>query len=233
LNQIRKRLTYANVMSSIAVFLLLGGATAFAAGHLGKNTVGTKQLKKNAVTTAKIKKNAVNAAKIKAGSVDGSKLGAGAVTGEKLANDAVTTEKIANDAVTGDKVKESSLSEVPSANKANNATTAGSATFAESANPEVFAKVNTDGTVDGANSKGLTDADVTNPGAGVYCITVPSFTPRGAQATTQFGGSGGTTAQVTIGGTGNCPFPEVQVLTWSGGSTPTAGNLTFYVMLYH
>ena len=30
--QIRKRLTYANVMSSIAVFLVLGGATAFAAG---------------------------------------------------------------------------------------------------------------------------------------------------------------------------------------------------------
>jgi hypothetical protein len=61
--QIRKRLTYANVMSSIAVFLILGGATAFAA--LGKNSVGSKQLKKNAVTAAKIKKNAVTAAKIK------------------------------------------------------------------------------------------------------------------------------------------------------------------------
>lgn len=42
---IRKRLTYANVMSSIAVFLVLGGATALAAG-LAKNSVGTKQLKK-------------------------------------------------------------------------------------------------------------------------------------------------------------------------------------------
>ena len=44
-------------------FLLGGGA--YAAGHLGKNTVGTKQLKKNAVTTAKIKKEAVTAAKVK------------------------------------------------------------------------------------------------------------------------------------------------------------------------
>jgi hypothetical protein len=60
---IRKRLTYANVMSSIAVFLVVGGATAFAA--LGKNTVGTRQLKKNAVNSAKIKKNAVNSAKVK------------------------------------------------------------------------------------------------------------------------------------------------------------------------
>ena len=40
-NQIRKRLTYANVMSSLAVFLVLGGATAFAA--LSKNSVGSKR----------------------------------------------------------------------------------------------------------------------------------------------------------------------------------------------
>jgi hypothetical protein len=74
LKQIRKRLTYANVMSSIAVFLVVGGATAFAAGHLGKNTVGTKQLKTNAVTTAKIKNGAVTGAKVKAGSLSGSAL---------------------------------------------------------------------------------------------------------------------------------------------------------------
>jgi hypothetical protein len=54
LSRIRKRLTYANVMSSIAVFLVLGGATAFAATELGKSTVGTKQLKKEAVTPAKL-----------------------------------------------------------------------------------------------------------------------------------------------------------------------------------
>jgi len=73
--KIRKRLTYANVMSSIAVFLVIGGATAFAA--LGKNTVGTKQLKKNAVTTAKIKKNAVNGSKVKDGSLTGSDINLG------------------------------------------------------------------------------------------------------------------------------------------------------------
>ena len=44
---------YANVMSTLCFFLLLGGGAAYAAGHLGKNAVGTKQLKKNAVTTAK------------------------------------------------------------------------------------------------------------------------------------------------------------------------------------
>jgi hypothetical protein len=57
-------LTYANVMSSIAVFLVLGGA-AFAASQLPKNSVGSKQLKKNAVITSKIKKDAVTGAKVK------------------------------------------------------------------------------------------------------------------------------------------------------------------------
>jgi len=79
MKQIRKRLTYANVMSSIAVFLLLGGATALAAGKLGKNSVGTKQLKNNAVTTAKIKNNAVTGAKIKNGTVTGTKINLGSL----------------------------------------------------------------------------------------------------------------------------------------------------------
>lgn len=216
MKQINKRLTYANVMSSIAVFLILGGATAFAAKKIGSN-----EIKGNSITTGKIKKEAVTASKIKPNSI----------TTAKIADGAVTTAKIADDAVTGDKVKESSLSEVPSANKAN---VAASATLAESAQPQVFAKVNTNGTVDAANSKGLTSADVTTPaGEGVYCITVPAFVPRGGQVSTQFGGSAGTTAQITIGGTGNCPFPKVQVLTWTGGATPTASNLTFYVELYH
>lgn len=63
LKQIRKRLTYANVMSSIAVFVVLGGA-AVAATQLPKNSVGSKQLKKNAVTKAKIKKGAIDASKV-------------------------------------------------------------------------------------------------------------------------------------------------------------------------
>jgi len=52
--EIRKRVTYANVMSTIAVVLAMGGATAVAATTLGKNSVGTKQLKQSAVTGAKV-----------------------------------------------------------------------------------------------------------------------------------------------------------------------------------
>jgi trimeric autotransporter adhesin len=156
-----------------------------------------------------------------------------AIIASKIADGAVTTNKIADDAVTGAKLKESTLSQVPSANTANTATSATTASSATSSNPTAFAKVNTDGSVDGALSKGLTSANVTNPAAGVYCLTVPAFTPRGGQVTPQFGGSNGTTANITIGGTGNCPAPAVQVLTFSGGAAPAFSNLTFYVELYH
>jgi len=81
LNQIRKRLTYANVMSSIAVFLVLGGATAIAA-----KKIGTKQLKANSVTTGKIKKNAVTTAKIKNNAVTGAKVNESTLGAVPLAN---------------------------------------------------------------------------------------------------------------------------------------------------
>jgi hypothetical protein len=66
-NHIRKRLTYANLMSTIAVFLVLGGASALAAGRLGKNTVGARQLKKNAVTSAKVRNHSLRGVDFKAG----------------------------------------------------------------------------------------------------------------------------------------------------------------------
>lgn len=84
MQKIRGRLTYANVISSICLFLLLGGGAAFAASHLAKNSVGKKQLKANAVTTAKIKKNAVTTAKIKNGAVNGEKVADGSLTGADI-----------------------------------------------------------------------------------------------------------------------------------------------------
>jgi hypothetical protein len=212
--RIRKRLTYANVMSSIAVFLVLGGASAYAAKKIGSN-----EIKGNSITTGKIKKEAVAAAKIKNSAVVTNKLANGAVTSAKLADNAVTTSKIANDAVTGPKVKESSLDEVPKA---------ALAVTAESAQPSAFGQINTPGTIEGVNSKNIVKAE--KVGEGEYCVTA-NFTPRGGQVTTIFGGTGGTTAQLNLG-TGTCPSPAVQVLTWTGGATPTKSGLPFFIVLY-
>ena len=98
---VRSRLTYANVMTTIGLFLLLAGGTAVAAKQLGKKTVGAKQLKTNAVTTPKIKKAAVTKAKIAANAVDASKIAANAVDASKIADNAVTGAKIADGSVSG------------------------------------------------------------------------------------------------------------------------------------
>jgi hypothetical protein len=99
--QIRKRITYANVMSSIAVFLVLGGASAYAAKKIGSN-----EIKGNSITTGKLKKNAVTSSKIKKNSI--------------------TTAKIKNGAVTGPKINLATLGTVPSAQTAQTANVANS-----------------------------------------------------------------------------------------------------------
>ncbi len=58
-------------------------------GNLGKNTVGSKQLKKNSVTTAKVKKEAITAAKVKKGTLTGTQINAttlGTVPAAQTAN---------------------------------------------------------------------------------------------------------------------------------------------------
>jgi hypothetical protein len=53
LTRLSSRLTYANVIATVALFLALGGG-AYAAFKLPKNSVGTKQIKNKAVTLGKI-----------------------------------------------------------------------------------------------------------------------------------------------------------------------------------
>jgi hypothetical protein len=69
MNRLRPRLTYANVVATLALFLVLTGGAAYAATRLAKNSVGSKQLKKNSVTGAKIKDGTITGAKINLGTL--------------------------------------------------------------------------------------------------------------------------------------------------------------------
>jgi hypothetical protein len=83
--RLRPRLTYANVVSTLALFLVLGGGAAFAAKKLTTNdikkgAIKTKLLAKNAVTNAKLAKNAVKERNIAANAVTGAKVKDGSLT---------------------------------------------------------------------------------------------------------------------------------------------------------
>src|ERR1700761_2226975 len=57
MNRLRGKLTYANVVATLALFVALAGGTAFAASKmLPRNSVGAKQIKKEAVTPVKLSK---------------------------------------------------------------------------------------------------------------------------------------------------------------------------------
>jgi hypothetical protein len=49
-----RKLTYANVISTLCLVLVVGGGSAYAASQLAKNSVGSPQLKNGAVTPAKL-----------------------------------------------------------------------------------------------------------------------------------------------------------------------------------
>jgi hypothetical protein len=83
------RLTYANVVSSLALFLVLSGGAAYAA-----KKIGSHELRGGAVTAAKIKRNAVTRSKIQAGAISTAKITAAAVTDGKLADGAISLEKL-------------------------------------------------------------------------------------------------------------------------------------------
>jgi hypothetical protein len=234
MRDLRSRLTYANVISTIALVIALGAGSAFAAGQLAPKSVGSRQLRPGAVTADKIRKHAVTAPKIEAeaikqgkvagGAIATEKIAVGAVTGAKIADGAVVPEKIPNDSLTGAKVNEASFGQVPFAK------TADFATSAETANPLAFARIDAEGTVIPSTAKGIGTGDVVQGALpGSYCINVSGFTPRGAQATPEYASSNSVTVFIRFGGTESCSAPRVEVRTFIAGNPQKA---PFYIMFY-
>jgi hypothetical protein len=153
--QIRKRLTYANVMSSIAVFLVLGGGAAYAA-----KKIGSHDLRGGAVTTAKIKRNAVTRSKIKAGAISTAKIANAAVTNARLADGSVSLEKLAPGFI------------APTAEKLSHA-----------------ANISAGGIVL-VGSLGISQANVTHPSPGFYCLAGFAPAPVGGVATVDYSEAG-------------------------------------------
>ena len=92
LRKIRNRLTYANVMSTLAVFIALGGSSYAAL------KVGTRDIKNNAVRSVDLRNNDVR--------------------GKDLRNGTLTGVDVKRDALGGSVIAESRLGKVPAAGNA-------------------------------------------------------------------------------------------------------------------
>lgn len=97
IRSLRSRISYSNVIATLALFIALGGV-AVAAG-LPPNSVGPKQLKRGAVTPKALRKAAVTSPKLAQQSVIAGKLGANAVGPGNIGNGAVTSSKLAKSSV--------------------------------------------------------------------------------------------------------------------------------------
>jgi hypothetical protein len=81
LRKLRARMTYANVVSTIALGLAIGGGTAYAATR-----IGTSNIRYHAVTGSKLSTNSVTASKVKNSALSGSDIRDNSLRGNEIRN---------------------------------------------------------------------------------------------------------------------------------------------------
>ena len=108
-----RRFSYANVMSTVAVFLVVAGGTAFAAS-LAANSVGSKTVKDNALKSVDLKDGkAVSTDDVIDGSLTTTDVADASLTGQDVANASLSGPHIADNGLTGADISESTLAQVP------------------------------------------------------------------------------------------------------------------------
>src|SRR3954452_1744109 len=128
MSRIPSRLTYANVMATIAVFFVLSGGTAVAL--TGSNTgfsddivngeVKADDIGGNAIASGKIVDGGVQSVDILDGAVGSPDILDGAIGNNDVHKSAITSGKVQDESLTGADVNESSFAAVPGATHAAN-----------------------------------------------------------------------------------------------------------------
>jgi hypothetical protein len=136
-------LSYANVVATLALFLVLSGGAAYAVARLGKGSVGTRQLRNGAVSTAKLRNGAVTGAKIRDGAIGGAKVDVqslGTVPSARQAGraDSAGRAESAGRADTAGRADSAAIAD--SAKTATSATTAVEATSLGGVGPQAFSR---------------------------------------------------------------------------------------------
>lgn len=106
----RKRLTFANVCSALALFIALGTGSAYAA-----NTIGSSDVIDESLQSVDIKNGTILGQDIAASALGTAKYKDGTITGVKLADGTIPGGKLAPNTLGGTQIVESDLGQVPSA----------------------------------------------------------------------------------------------------------------------
>ena len=88
------------IILSVLVFVSLG-STAFAAGSLARNSVGSVQIKSGAVQGSELHADAVTSGKIKNGTIAGSDVATGTLGGREVADGSLTGADLTDGSLTG------------------------------------------------------------------------------------------------------------------------------------
>jgi hypothetical protein len=108
---VRRRLTFANVTSGLALFIALGG-TGYAAATLPDDSVGTNQIRYHGVTNTDIAPNAARAWQISTDAVGNSEIRPSGVKAWEIATDAVGGSEIRKNAVGTDELGDGAVEPV-------------------------------------------------------------------------------------------------------------------------
>ena len=124
LARLKSRITYANVVASIALFVSLSTGAVYAANEwtganivdgslsgsdLAMNTVGGPRIKDDTVTADDLAANSVGSSEIVDGNVTSADLGFSSVTSSQIATDAVNASEIADNSIDSGEIVNNSL----------------------------------------------------------------------------------------------------------------------------
>jgi hypothetical protein len=139
-SRVRTRLSFANVTSTLALFLALGG-TSYAAAQLPFNSVGKGQIKSNAVGKSEIASNSVGTSELRNSGVAAADIKSGAVGPSEVRPNAIDSDELADGGIGAADLSDAAKTAVAGLN---------AVTFRASANG--------DGTGAAGNAKGISRA---------------------------------------------------------------------------
>ena len=108
MHALRSRLTYANVMATVALFIALGG-TSIAAVQLGRDTVGSEQIINGSVAGGDIAKGAVRSSDIRDDTITHDDVRNGTLRGRDLATNTVDSRNLTDSGIHADDLDRESV----------------------------------------------------------------------------------------------------------------------------